>query len=119
MGYDQLEDLRIVKLAEELEDRIWDIVMKWPYFAKDTLGKQVVRSADSIGANISEGYGWHHKNDIIRFLFYARGSLQETKFWLRRAVKRNLITLEVFAEFKKGLDALAPQLNAFIRAKRG
>lgn len=118
MGYDQLEDLRIVKLAEEIADRIWEVVIKWPYFAKDTVGKQLVRAVDSVGANISEGYGRHHKNDIIRFLFFSRGSLQETKFWLRRSIKRNLISQTLFNEFLANLNVLARQLNAFINAKR-
>ena len=118
MAYDQIEDLRIVRLAEEIADRVWDIVIIWPYFAKDTIGKQLVKAVDSIGANISEGYGRHHKNDIIRFLFFSRGSLQETKFWMRRAIKRNLISQTLFNEFLANLNVLARQLNAFISAKQ-
>ena len=57
MAYDQIEDLRILKLAENIADKIWNTSIKWPFFAKDTVGKQIVRAADSIGANISEGYG--------------------------------------------------------------
>ena len=45
------ENLRIYLLAEEIADHIWEIVFKWAYFAKDTIGKQLVNSADSIGAN--------------------------------------------------------------------
>ena len=118
MKYDQIEDLRIVKLAEEIADRIWGMVIKWPYFAKDTVGKQLVRAADSIGANISEGYGRHHKNDNLRFLFIARGSLQETKYWLKRALQRDLMTEAEFSKLINCLTNLAPQLNAFINAKR-
>jgi four helix bundle protein len=116
--YDQIEDLRIVKLAEEISDKIWDIAIKWPYFAKDTVGKQLVRSADSIGANISEGYGRHHKNDVIRFLYLSRGSLQETKFWIRRAGSRKLLSEDTAKRLLDDLNNLAPQLNAFISAKQ-
>ena len=118
MAYDQIEDLRIIKLAEALADKVWDISTKWPYFAKDTVGKQLVRAADSIGANIAEGYGRHHTNDIIRFLFIARGSLQETKYWLRRAFIRGLIIETKYHEIVSCLNNLAPQLNSFISAKR-
>ena len=119
MSYDQIEDLRIVKLAEEISDKLWDIVLKWSYFEKDTVGKQLVRAADSIGANISEGYGRHHKNDIVRFLFISRGSLQETKYWLKRAFIRKLIQPLDFEHLLFSLNNLAPQLNAFISAKKG
>jgi len=117
MAYDQIEDLRIVKLAEEIADRIWDMAVKWAYFEKDTLGKQLVRAVDSIGANISEGYGRHHKNDIVRFLFISRGSLQETKYWLKRAFVRKLIREDEYKQLSINLNNLAPQLNAFINAK--
>ncbi|HIK06547.1 MAG TPA: four helix bundle protein [Trichormus sp. M33_DOE_039] len=37
--------------------RIWNIVKKWDNFAKDTVGKPIVRAADSICANLAEGRG--------------------------------------------------------------
>jgi four helix bundle protein len=119
MKYDQIEDLRIFKLAEEMADRVWSIAIKWGYFERDTIGKQLVRAADSIGANIAEGYGRHHTNDNLRFLFIARGSLQETKVWLLRAYKRKLLKPEDYEQLITLANNLAPQLNAFIRAKRG
>ena len=66
-------------------DEIWEIVKNWEYFAKDTLGKQIVRSADSIGANIAEGNGRYNSKDNQRFVKIARGSLYETIHWLRLA----------------------------------
>jgi len=86
------EKLDVYKLSEQLSDVIWDIVIKWDYFAKDTVGKQLVRSADSIGANIAEGSGRETKKDKIHFLKISRGSLYETQHWLRRTYKRKLIT---------------------------
>jgi len=80
------ENLRVYQLSEELADRIWDIVIGWDNFAKDTVGKQVVRSADSIGANLAEGEGRGSYQDNRRFIKIARGSLQETQHWLRRAL---------------------------------
>jgi len=40
----RVEDLDIYQMAEELSDRVWEICIKWDYFAKDTIGKQLVRS---------------------------------------------------------------------------
>lgn len=51
------ENLQVYKLSEELADAIWTIVVKWDSFAKDTVGRQIVKAADSIGANIAEGTG--------------------------------------------------------------
>ena len=51
------ENLRVFQLSELLADEIWTIVTNWKYFEKDTVGKQLVRTVDSVGANISEGAG--------------------------------------------------------------
>lgn len=45
------ENLRVYRLAEEIADLAWEVVIKWDYFPRDTIGKQLVNSADSIGAN--------------------------------------------------------------------
>jgi four helix bundle protein len=86
------EKLDVYKLSEQLSDVIWDIVIEWDYFVKDTIGKQLVKSADSIGANIAEGSGRGTDKDNIHFIKISRGSLYETQHWLRRAYKRKLIT---------------------------
>jgi len=112
----KLEDLRVYVIAGDIADRIWLICDKWPIFAKRTVGEQFVKAADSIGANIAEGYGRYHYKENITFLYYARGSLEETKFWLCQASKRDLITNEEFTKLNKKLEELAPQLNAYIRS---
>jgi four helix bundle protein len=81
------ENLQVYQLAEDLSDQIWPIVKKWDKLAKDTVGKQLIRSADSIGANIAEGSGRGSYQDNRRFVRIARGSLFETRHWLRRAYK--------------------------------
>ena len=74
---------------------IWNICIKWDYFAKDTMGKQLVRAADSISANLAEGHGRFHFKDRLNFCYYARGSLEETKTWLSKAFRRGLISSEL------------------------
>ena len=111
------EELRIVQLADTLADKIWAEVIKWEYFAKSTLGMQIVDSADSIGANIVESLGRFHIKEQIRFLHISRGSLWETKRWLNRAYKRELLSSNKFNELITIIKNLAPQLNAFINRK--
>ncbi|MCD9187750.1 MAG: four helix bundle protein [Pyrinomonadaceae bacterium] len=110
------ENLRVYQLSEELADLIWEISIRWDNFNKDTAGKQIVRSADSIGANIAEGTGRFSYQDNKRFGYIARGSLNETKHWLRRAFKRNLLTKEEIEKLKPIMDELAPKLNAYINS---
>ena len=91
----KVEDLDIYQMAEDLSDRIWEICIKWDYFAKDTIEKQLVRAADSILANIAEGHGRYHFNDRLNYCYYARGSLEETKSWISKAIRRKLIKNEI------------------------
>jgi four helix bundle protein len=110
------ENLRVYHLSKELADQIWEIVVKWDNFSKDTLGKQLVRSADSVGANLAEGEGRGSYQDNRRFVKIARGSLQETQHWLRRAFKRNLLTDRQVESLRPIIDKLAPTLNAYLRS---
>lgn len=110
------QNLRVYQLSEQLADEIWDIVVCWENFAKDTIGKQLMRSADSIGANIAEGEGRGSYQDNRRFIKIARGSFQETQHWLRRAFKRGLLTEGQINELKPLTDHLAPTLNAYLRS---
>jgi len=86
------ENLEIYQLSEKLADAVWDIALCWNSLVQDTVGRQIIRSADSIGANIAEGSGRGRDKDYSRFLKIARGSLYETRHWLRRAFKRKLLT---------------------------
>lgn len=110
------EKLHVYKLAETLADAIWDVVIGWDYLAKDTVGKQIIKAADSIGANIAEGTGRATLEDNRRFIRIARGSLYETQHWLRRAYKRNLLTRQQIALLKPIIGELLPKLNAYFRS---
>jgi four helix bundle protein len=55
-----------------------------------TVGVQLVRAADSIGANIAEANGRAKDPDQSRLLVIARGSIYETQHWLERARSRGL-----------------------------
>jgi four helix bundle protein len=113
MSRTNFETLRVYKLAEELADEIWRIALRWDRFAQDTVGKQIVRSADSSGANIAEGTGRHDFQDNRRFVKIARGSLNETQHFLRRAFKRDLLAPADVKKIKPLVDNLAPQLNSY------
>jgi four helix bundle protein len=111
----RLEDLEIYTLSERFADEIWFKVIEWEYFAKDTLGKQLARSADSIGANIAEGFGRYHYKENKNFCYFSRGSLIETKAWLKKAKTRNLMTMGDFQDLFQKLETIHIKLNAYIK----
>ncbi|MBA2493479.1 MAG: four helix bundle protein [Acidobacteria bacterium] len=110
------ENLEIYQLSEKLADEIWSIVFEWNHLAQDTVGKQLIRSTDSIGANIAEGSGRGTDKDYSRFLKISRGSLYETRHWLRRAYKRKLLVQTQINGLSLIINELTPKLNAYIRS---
>jgi four helix bundle protein len=113
-----LEDLRILKAAETTCDNLWKRVAHWGPFARDTVGKQLVEAADSIGANIAKAYGRFYYGEKLTFLNYSRGSLFETKYWLNRARARELLEAETVQAYAIDLTDLARQLNALVAVTR-
>ena len=116
MATSNFKRLDVYKLSERLADRIWQLVIAWDRFAMDTVGKQLVRAADSIGANIAEGVGRGSFQDNRRFVRVARGSLNETMHWLRRGFARDLITKQQVSTIRPLIDELAPRLNAYLKS---
>ena len=116
MSKPNFQNLRVYCLAETLADTVWDIVANWPGFPKSTIGKQLVRAADSIGANIAEGSARGTYQDNRRFVRIARGSLVEVQHWLRRAYNRNLLSPEDVERVKSTVDELGPKLNAYLKS---
>jgi four helix bundle protein len=112
----KLDELQVYNLSMGIAERIWDIVVKWDYFNKDTIGKQLVRAADSVAANISEGYGRYHFKENVNFSYYSRGSLYESKTWLTKAHNRKLISDETFESFTIEIDNIGIKLNNYIKS---
>jgi four helix bundle protein len=109
-----LEKLEVFQLSNEIGEIVWDIVSGWQYFEKDTIGKQLVKSADSISANIAEGYGRYFFKENIQFCYYARGSLLETKVWITKACRRNMLKKEIKSDLNVKIDKLLIKLNGYI-----
>jgi four helix bundle protein len=109
----KFEELRVLQIAEAVADGVWQRVVGWETFVRDTVGKQLAKATDSIGANIAEAYGRFHYGEKLQFLYYARGSLFETKCWLNRARERNLMPPAESQDFASRLTDLARQLNTF------
>ncbi|MCC6571738.1 MAG: four helix bundle protein [Chitinophagales bacterium] len=111
-----LDDLEVHRLAKEFSNEIWEIVLLFNYFEKDTVGKQLCRSADSISSNIAEGYGRYFYKENKQFCYYARGSIFETKDWITKLKDRKIISEERFSDLDNKLNTLGKMLNSYIKA---
>lgn len=112
----KLEELRVYQLSMSIAEEIWNIVIIWDFFAKETIGKQLVKSVDSVAANLSEGYGRFFYKESKQFCYYSRGSLYETKTWLTKAANRRLINAKDYEKFLREIDNIGVKLNNYINS---
>jgi four helix bundle protein len=114
----EFTELEVFRLAESLGDCVWNIVVKWSTFPRNCVGVQLVRAADSIGANLAEGHGSGTPAENRRFVRYAKRSLNETRFWLRRAQARSLLDRSQSSQLHEILNQLRPKILAYLAAIR-
>lgn len=114
----EVYELDVYRLAEELSDLVWFNFDEWNMKVQNTIGYQIIRSVDSIAANIAEGYGRYSSPDKKKFYLYSRGSFEETKAWLKKLFRRNILTEELPNKYKKIIDELGPKLNGLIKATK-
>ena len=102
----------------EFSNVIWKIIKKWDFFSKDTIGKQLARSADSISSNIAEGWHRYYKKEKILFFHYAKSSFYETIDWINKAINRGLISESEGIKINKLVEDFPRQINGLIKGTR-
>lgn len=109
-----IDDMEIYQIGMEIGDEVWKLVDKWDHWKKETIGKQLVKAADSIAATFSEGYGRYTFKDRKNFCYISRGSMFETRTWLTKARSRSVISSKVYDFFIEKLRTLHHKLNTYI-----
>jgi len=112
----RLEELEVYRVAMEIGDIVWNLVVRWEYFEKKTLGAQLVDAADSIALNISEGYGRFHYKENKNFCYYSRGSAKEALTAARKARSRDLISEEDFKLLNDKLELFFRLIYGYINS---
>lgn len=113
--YIEIKNLEVYRLARELSKLAWEIYEKLDWQTKKIMGYQFIESADSVGANIAEGYGRFHYLDKIKFYYNSRASLLEcAEHWLELLYERKKINQEDCSRTKLLQKKLSVKLNNFI-----
>ncbi|MFH1456690.1 MAG: four helix bundle protein [Patescibacteria group bacterium] len=113
MTYIPLDKLKIYQLSVRYGQEAWIKYELLDWHFKKIIGDQFIRSVDSVGANIAEGYGRYHYLDKIKFYYNSRGSLFESKHWLDRLLERKMIArdnylfmVDFYKNIQLGLNGL-------------
>ncbi len=117
MSYLELKNLEAYKLARIYSEQGWEIYSALDWQLKKIIGDQTVRSIDSVGANIAEGYGRFHYLDKIKFYYNARGSLLESQHWVNLLYERKIIIMEKHAHLEKISNQILIKLNSLIKSQ--
>ena len=110
-----IDKLFAYSISFELSNYVWEIIISWKYFEKDTVGKQYSRAIDSISANIAEGFGRFSKKDKIRFYYYSIGSTSECKDWNNKCFERSIINEEQYLHIQTKLDLIRKEIFQLIK----
>lgn len=113
-----IEETEIFRIFEDCADWVWEAVDKWDWKAQRTVGIQLIKSADSINANLVEGDGRYTSADALHFFIIARGSARESRLWIRRAIKRKLVNNEEGLQQLAAINSGGRQLNRLISFRR-
>ena len=108
------KDLQIYRTAFGLAKDVHLLTMQLPKHELFELGSQLRRSAQSVRANIVEGYGRRrYKNEFLKFLHYSESSLLETESHINMIYE--LYQLEASQELLNNYKQLGQQLHKFIQ----
>ena len=114
----KLEDLEVYQLSREISRDAWRIYERLDIQVRRVAGDQFIRAADSVGANIAEGWGRFHYADKNKFNYNARGSLLEVMHWLDILCERGSISESENKIIREKLETLHLKLNNYINTTR-
>lgn len=106
-----------------VEDKAYDFalaVVKWyrahiKVHKEFVLGKQLLRSATSVGANVSESKGGISDSDFSHKLSIAYKEVQESKYWIKLLYDSEYIPEEDFEILYPVSDELGKILFSILR----
>ena len=114
-SYLSIDKIEAYNKALTFSNLLLDEVIKFDYFEKKSVGLQLVRAADSVSANIAEGFGRYHKKDKIKFYQYAKGSALECYDWLLKCKHRKLLNESQLLDHIETVQNLPKLINYLIK----
>jgi len=111
-----LDELEVYQIAVDISNLAWQIYNELPREHRFTQGSQFLEAADSIGANIAEGFGRYHFRDSLKFYYNSRGPLLELKHWTTLLTCRSLSSPDKLNKMKELNDKEHLKLNSFINS---
>jgi len=113
------EELDVYKKSHNFVLEIYKITKTFPNDEKYRLVDQLTRAAYSIPSNIAEGNSRNTTKEYINFLYMARGSANEIKYFLLLSKDLNYINEETYSKLKNKIVIIITLLNGLTNSLRG
>ena len=114
MTYSRFEELPVWQEAIRLADGVYDMTEDREWKGSRSLRDQIERAALSVSNNIAEGFERGTTNELLAFLYIARGSAGEVRSILCFIERR-----PAFANFKFQISNLKSIAESWSRQLRG
>jgi len=108
---------KLMVWRKSLDFAVWicrEVIPQIPIEERFALSDQLRRAAQSVPANIAEGYGRFYYLDNIRFCYIARGSLEEARSHLAYAREMGYLGVNVLQRAENEMEENRRMINGYI-----
>lgn len=112
----QWKDLEVWKKAHELVLEMYQVTNSFPNNEMYGITNQLRRASSSVAANIVEGQARNTTKEYLQFLYNARGSLEETRYFLILAKDLQYLEAEGYNLYEQHCEIVSKMLNGLIKA---
>ena len=116
MKFRKIEEIEAWQLAREQARNIWRASQTGTFSKDFRLKDQINAAAGSVMDNIAEGFGRGGTREFIQFLAIARGSAQEVKSQIVRALDREHLTPEEYSKLFRQSEKVIYKVNKLLLA---
>jgi len=105
------KDLDVWKKSHELVLKVYEVTKTFPKNETYSLTDQIRRASSSIPANIVEGQSRNTTKEYLQFLYTARGSLEEMRYFLFLSKDLGDLDQKLFQSLEGDGEVLSKMLN--------
>lgn len=116
--YSSFEDLEVYKTAIKFTVKVYDLLKKSPLKEDFAMVDQLRRAAISISNNISEGFERETDKELIRFLYFSKGSAGEVRNLFNLMEEIKYFKAEELVDCKNQVIDISKQLANYIKYVR-
>jgi four helix bundle protein len=108
--------LKVWQETHRLVLEIYKVTFSFPKSETYGLVDQLKRAAYSVPANIVEGQSRNTTKEYLHFLYNARGSLEEVRYFLLLSYDLNFLNENIYHELEQKYETASKMLNGLIKS---